>query len=39
MYNYKPELNQVAARRPAKAVAQFSFSKKAVTEMSQDSIV
>ena len=32
-------LNQIAARWPAKAVAQFPFSKKAVTRMSQDSIV
>lgn len=36
---YKLELNQIAARWPAKAVAQFPFSKKAVTRMSQDSIV
>ena len=35
----KFELNQIAARWPAKAVAQFLFSKKAVTGMSQDSIV
>ena len=35
----KLELNQIAARWPAKAVAQFPFSKKAVTRMSQDSIV
>lgn len=36
---YQFELNQIAARWPAKAVAQFPFSKKAVTRMSQDSIV
>ena len=35
----KARLNQIAARWPAKAVAQFPFSKKAVTRMSQDSIV
>ena len=35
----KLELNQIAARWPTKAVAQSSFSKKAVTRMSQDSIV
>ncbi|MFR7359441.1 MAG: hypothetical protein ACLUTV_10415 [Dorea longicatena] len=37
--NLKSILNQIAARWPAKAVAQFPFSKKAVTRMSQDSIV
>lgn len=36
---YQSELNQIAARWPTKAVAQSSFSKKAVTRMSQDSIV
>ena len=34
------KVNKIAARWPAKAVAQFStFSKKAVTGLSQDSIV
>ena len=35
----KLELNQIAARWPAKAVAQFLFSEKAVTGISRDSIV
>ena len=36
----KLKLNKIAARWPAKAVAQFSvYHKKAVTGLSQDSIV
>ena len=40
IHSVKLELNKIAARWPAKAVAQFfTFSKKAVTGLSQDSIV